>query len=103
MKTLTAITKIASDPRWGGLALGSRTKFFAQQKHVFDSTRHEYEWKDTGELGVEGNLQTFCFGDFARVFGLRVKEVKAIFKPNVISKVRITIEVLEEEEWEYTP
>ncbi len=92
MKKLTIVTKIANQADWGGIALGENLKFFA--KRVRD-----YE---TGELDLKNILTTFCYGDFAKAFGLKVRDIKRLFVKDTLYNIRLTIEVLEEEEWKYT-
>ena len=105
-KKLTAVTKLGTSESGMGIEIGSRLKFISEQ--IRDYTNYEahfydYPLKDTGRLALDNDLMTFCNSDFARVFGLSVRELKKLFPKNSIAKVKITIEVEKVEQWEYTP
>lgn len=103
-KKLTCITKLANHTNFEGFSIGNRLNYIAERVHTYvsGSLWSSVDFKDSGRLELKNAVMTFCYDEFAKMFGMRVAEAKKLFPPNTIHKVRITVEVLESEEWEYT-
>ena len=87
------------------LGLGPKAKLIADTNYTYDSRIGlfgAYRHHQNGKLRYRNELTSFCTAGFARIFGINATELKKIFGKNTVSRVRITIEVLDSEEWEYT-
>lgn len=101
MKKLVAETNIVRGD-FAAIGLGTQAKLAADTDYTYNNDLGRYQRKENGKLSFSKTLMTFCTAGFARAFSLKAKELREVFGKNTISRVRITIEVLETEEWEYT-
>ena len=111
-KKLTIITKLARGDNGGPLFLGTRvrlvpckstdwnTRYLQQpeEHHIPGRTRPQIE---NGKLRATSGVFGFCSSGLTRFFKIPAGVLKKIFPYNTISHIRLTIEILEVEEWEY--
>lgn len=83
------------------LGMGPKTKLIADKDSIWNDITYSYQYKQNGKLTFKNELTSFCTAGFARIFGIKAPELKKIFGKNTVSRIRITIEVLDSEEWEY--
>jgi len=86
------------------LGLGQKARLAADTNYIFDASHGVfggYRDKQNGKLAIRNSLTSFCTAGFARIFRINAAELKKVFRTNTINRVRITIEVLDSEEWEY--